>query len=278
MRERTLARRLPYYVMFAVIALFAAIPLYWLVLSSIKPVEDLSDPSPVPARLTLDNYLIALTDTEIPRWLGNTLLIAIATTALGLAVSALAAFSFARHVFAGRSILFGMVIASLAIPEYVTVIPQYTIMRELGLLNTYAAVVLPLAAHALTLFLLRQYFRQLPDELFDAARLDGASEWSTFLKVAFPLIRPGLGAAGLMLFLSSWNAYLLPLIMLQSSDQFTLPMGLAFLHSQIQLGDTAISPWSAITAGTVLSILPLVVCLLAMQRHFIAGITQGAVR
>jgi ABC-type glycerol-3-phosphate transport system permease component len=226
----------------------------------------------------LDNYIIALSDTAIPRWLGNTLLIAVITTVLGLAVSALAAFSFARHRFPGRTVLFAAVIASLAIPEYVTVIPQYLIMRELGLLNSYAAVVLPLAAHALTLFLLRQYFQQLPDELFDAARLDGAGEWLTFLKVAFPLIRPGIAAAGLMLFLSSWNAYLLPLIMMQSSEQFTLPMGLAFLHSQIQLGDAVISPWSAITDGTVLSLLPLVICLLAMQRHFIAGITQGAVR
>jgi ABC-type glycerol-3-phosphate transport system permease component len=258
--------------------LFAALPLYWLLLSSFKPADQLGDASPIPHSLTFANYLDTITRTQVPHWLLNSVVIAGATTVLGLLVSSLAAYSFARHEFPGKRVLFAVVLASLALPEYVTVLPQFTIMRELGLLNTFAAVILPLSAHALTLFLLRQYFQQLPDELFDAARLDGAGEARVFRSVALPLVRPGLGAAGLMVFLSSWNSYLLPLIMLRDPGKFTMPIGLAQLHAQLALGTSAVSPWATITAGTVLSVLPLVLCLLVMQRQFISGITQGAVK
>ncbi len=227
--------------------------------------------------MTLDNYGQAFA-SEVPRWLLNTLMITGATTGLGLAVAALAAFAFARYRFRGRTVLFAAVLASLAIPEYASVLPQFLIMRQFGLLNTYAAVILPMAANALALFLLRQYFSQLPEELFDAARLDGASEFRTFPTIAVPLVAPGLGAAGLILFLSAWNAYLLPLVMLNRTEDFTIPVGLAFLHSQINVSYIEHSPWGPVIAGTVLSILPMIVCLMFMQRFFIRGLTAGAVK
>ncbi|GAA2249337.1 carbohydrate ABC transporter permease [Herbiconiux moechotypicola] len=254
-----------------------AFPLYWLVISSLKPSTLLGEVSLIPSQLTLDNYRAALAG-PIPGWMLNTIGIALCTTALGVTVASLAAFGFARYRFRGRTILFGIVLASLAIPEYALVLPQFTIMRQFGLLNTWAAVILPLAANALVLFLLRQYFAQLPEELFDAARLDGAGELRLFWTVAVPLVRPGLGAAALLLFLNAWNAYLLPLVMLTSSDQFTMPIGLAFLHSQLNFSIVEESPWGAITAGTVISTVPLIVCLLVMQRHFIGGLTAGAVK
>ncbi|MGV3651866.1 MAG: carbohydrate ABC transporter permease [Devosia sp.] len=259
------------------VTLICALPLYWLILSSIKPVELLAQVSLIPQQVTLQNYAEAFA-SPVPRWLFNTVLIAVLTTALGLAVATLAAFGFARYRFRGKTVLFALVIASLAIPEYASVLPTFAIMRELGLLNTYAAVVLPMAANALVLFLLRQYFTQLPTELFDAARIDGASEIRVFWSVALPLVRPGLGAAGLILFLSSWNAYLLPLVMMSRTEEFTIPVGLAFLHSQLNTGYMEISPWGAVTAGTVLSIMPLIICLMLMQRHFVAGLTAGAVK
>lgn len=261
----------------ALLVLVTAFPLYWLIISSFKPSTDLGQVRLLPSRLTLENYVAAF-DTQIPRWMLNTFGIAVLTTVLGVVVSALAGFGFARYRFPGRSFLFGMVVASLAIPEYALVLPQFIIMRQTGLLNTWAAVILPLAANALVLFLLRQYFSQLPEELFDAARLDGSSEFRLFWTVAVPLVRPGLGAAGLLLFLNSWNAYLLPLVMLTKSEQFTMPIGLAFMHSQLNFGIVETSPWGAITAGTVISIVPLIVCLLVMQRQFIGGLTAGAVK
>lgn len=261
----------------AVLVVVAALPIYWLIVSSLKPSDELGSVELFPTNLTLENYGFAL-DSQIPRWMANTLGIAVLTTLLGLVIAALAAFGFARYRFRGQTILFALVLASLAIPEYATVIPQFAIMRQAGLLNTWLAVILPLAANALVLFLLRQYFSQLPEELFDAGRLDGGGEFRLFWTVALPLVRPGLGAAGLLLFLSSWNAYLLPLVMLTNSDQFTMPIGLAFLHSQLNFGIIEQSPWGAITAGTVISTLPLILCLLFMQRQFIGGLTAGAVK
>ncbi|SFZ83023.1 sn-glycerol 3-phosphate transport system permease protein [Devosia enhydra] len=273
----SLPGRLATWAFVGLVTLICALPLYWLILSSIKPVELLAQVSLIPQQVTLQNYAEAFA-SPVPRWLFNTVLIAVLTTALGLAVATLAAFGFARYRFRGKTVLFALVIASLAIPEYASVLPTFAIMRELGLLNTYAAVVLPMAANALVLFLLRQYFTQLPAELFDAARIDGASEIRVFWSVALPLVRPGLGAAGLILFLSSWNAYLLPLVMMSRTEEFTIPVGLAFLHSQLNTGYMEISPWGAVTAGTVLSIMPLIICLMLMQRHFVAGLTAGAVK
>lgn len=259
------------------VTVIAALPLYWLIVSSLKPIEELAQVTLFPATVTLDNYAQAFS-SDVPRWLLNTIVITVATTALGLAVAALAAFGFARYRFRGRTVLFALVLASLAIPEYASVLPQFLIMRQFGLLNTYAAVVLPMAANALALFLLRQYFAQLPEELFDAARLDGAGDLRAFLTIAVPLVAPGLGAAGLILFLSAWNAYLLPLVMLNQTEDFTIPVGLAFLHSQINVAYMEHSPWGPVIAGTVLSILPIILCLMLMQRFFIRGLTAGAVK
>jgi len=265
------------YAFVGLVTLLCALPLYWLLVSSLKPVEQLAQVSIWPSVVTLDNYVQAF-NSSVPRWLFNTLMITVLTTTLGLAVAALAAFAFARYRFRGRTVLFALVLASLAIPEYASVLPQFLIMRQFGLLNTYAAVILPMAANALALFLLRQYFSQLPEELFDAARLDGAGEFRTFLTIAVPLVAPGLGAAGLILFLSAWNAYLLPLVMLNRTEEFTIPVGLAFLHSQINVSYIEQSPWGPVIAGTVLSIMPLIVCLMFMQRFFIRGLTAGAVK
>jgi ABC-type glycerol-3-phosphate transport system permease component len=261
----------------ALVTIICALPLYWLLVSSFKPIEQLAQVSFLPSAVTLDNYAQALT-SDVPRWLLNTLLVTVITTLAGLAVAALAAFAFARYRFAGRTVLFALVLVSLAIPEYASVLPQFLIMRQFGLLNSYAAVILPMAANALALFLLRQYFSQLPEELFDAARLDGASEFRTFLTIGVPLVAPGLGAAGLILFLSAWNAYLLPLVMLNQTQEFTIPVGLAFLHSQLNVGYMEHSPWGPVIAGTVLSILPIILCLIFMQRLFIRGLTTGAVK
>jgi len=265
------------YAFVGLVTLLCALPLYWLLVSSLKPVGQLAQVSIWPSVVTLDNYVQAF-NSSVPRWLFNTLMITVLTTTLGLAVAALAAFAFARYRFRGRTLLFALVLASLAIPEYASVLPQFLIMRQFGLLNTYAAVILPMAANALALFLLRQYFSQLPEELFDAARLDGAGEFRTFLTIAVPLVAPGLGAAGLILFLSAWNAYLLPLVMLNRTEEFTIPVGLAFLHSQINVSYIEQSPWGPVIAGTVLSIMPLIVCLMFMQRFFIRGLTAGAVK
>jgi ABC-type glycerol-3-phosphate transport system permease component len=270
--------RLVLYFFLVIVAIVTVFPMFWVILSSVKPPEDFTSSSPVPHRLTLANFVDAFGQSDLPTWIANTAIIAVLTTALGLLVCSLAAFAFARYDFAGKKVLFGAVIVTLAVPSYVTLIPVFIIERQLHLLNTYPAVVLPLAASVLALFLLRQYFSQLPVEIFDALRIDGASEWSAYWRIAVPLIRPGLAASGLLLFLESWNAYLLPLIVLRSPDKFNLSVGLSAIHSQLTQGQTGVSPWAVISVGAMVSIVPLAVCLTVMQRFFVAGLTRGAVR
>jgi ABC-type glycerol-3-phosphate transport system permease component len=263
----------------ALVGIITLVPAYWLLVSSFKPVSAIvTEPVPIPSRLTLENYVYAFQETLIGRWLLNTAWVGIATTALGLLVTSLAAFALAKHRFRGRDAIFLVLLASLAIPDYVTLIPSFVIIQSLGLLNTFWSVILPLSAHVLTLFLLRQYIRQVPDEILDAARIDGCSEFRIYWNVVMPLIKPGLGAGALLLFLHSWNAYLFPLVMLRGQDMYTMPLGLAFLHSQLDIQVMGASPWAGITAGAVMSVVPAVLCLVLMQRQFIAGLTSGAVK
>lgn len=266
------------YVFLGVATLLALFPVYWLVISSLKPQSQFANPFPSIESLYFDNYVLAFTQSGVAVWLMNSTIIAILTTLLGLLVCSLAAFAFARYQFRGKNVLFAAVIATVAIPDYITLIPVFVIERQLGLLNTFAAVVLPLSASALGLFLMRQYFSQLPVELFDALRIDGGGEWRAYWSVAMPLVRPGLGAAGLLIFLGAWNAYLLPLVVLRSPQFFTMPLGLAATQSQLQQGNQSIDPWAILTVGSVVSIIPLAVCLIVMQRSFISGLTSGAVK
>ena len=272
------AARVTLYVFLGLVTLVTLFPVYWIAVTSIKPPSSISDAAPIPTHITWSNFVQAFTKSDLPTWLGNTAIIAFGSTALGLLVCSLAAFGFARYDFAGKKVLFGLVIATLAVPNYVTLIPVFLIERQVHMLDTYPAAILPLAASALALFLLRQFFARLPQEIFDAVRVDGASEWTAYWRVALPLARPGLATAGLLLFLDSWNAYLLPLIVLRSPGKFNLAVGISETFGQLSQGEPAISPWAIISVAAVVSIVPLAVCLAFMQRHFIAGLTSGAVR
>jgi len=259
-------------------AFLAGFPILWLVVSSLKPQSQFANPVPSLGSLTFENYVVAFTESDVGRWALNSLLIAVSTTILGLFICSMAAFSFARYQFRGKGVLFAAIVATVAFPDYITLIPVFVIERELHLLNTTAAVVLPLAAHALGVFLMRQYIAQLPGELFDAFRIDGSNEWRAYWSLAMPLVRPGLGATGLVIFLAAWNAYLLPLVVLRSPQRFTMPLGLAATHSQLLTGNQSIDPWAILTVGSVVSIVPLAACLIVMQRNFISGLTTGAVK
>jgi ABC-type glycerol-3-phosphate transport system permease component len=261
-----------------IVALLALFPIAWVLLTSVKPPAEITSNTIAPSRLTLQNYVQAFAHSQMLVWLGNTAAIAVGTTVLGLIVCAMAAFSFARYEFRGKRTLYVCLLVTLAIPSYVTLIPVFIIERELHLLDTLAAVILPLSANVLGVFLLRGYFEQLPSELFDALRVDGAGEWTAFMRIGVPLIRPGLAAAGLLIFLESWNSYILPLIVLRSPGHFNLSVGLAAIYGELSQGQTAVSPWAVLSVGAVVSIVPLALCLGLMQRHFVAGLTRGAVR
>ncbi|MDF2810047.1 MAG: hypothetical protein K0S56_1078 [Microvirga sp.] len=247
-------------------------PFIWAILSSFKERGDIMSPGFLPRKWVFQNYVHLLTDTSYLRWLFNSILVSVGAMTLGMAVCSLAGFAFAKYRFHGQTVLFWVVIASMSIPPFTTVIPLFGWMAKLGLINTYPVLILPFAANAFGLFMMRQYFSTLPDELLQAARIDGCSELRLFWSILLPLSRPALGVVGILIFIASWNSFIWPLVMMRSEDMFTLPVGIAGLNSEQ-------SPeYGKIMAAAVLSSLPIITVFFLLQRQIISGLTHGAVK
>jgi ABC-type glycerol-3-phosphate transport system permease component len=249
-------------------------PFYWMVVSSFKPQGEIFTATLqlVPSRPTLEHYGNLLARTGFLRWTFNSIVFALGTTALSLFFSSLAGFAFAKYEFRGKRALFAIVLASVSIPQFVTIIPVYGLMVKLGLTNTYLGLILPFSVNALVIFLMRQYIMGIPSELLDAARIDGTSEFGIFHRVIVPVIRPAMGAAGIFVFLNTWNQYLWPLIMVQSNDMMVAPVGLATLSTLYVI------EYGQIMAGATLSTLPILALFVLMQEQFVAGLTSGALK
>ena len=202
----------------------------------------------------------------------NSLVVALASTVLGLLFCSLGGYAFAKFDFPGKTVMFWVVIASVSIPAFTTVIPLFGWLAKLGLLDTYIVLILPFAANAFGIFLMRQYAMAVPNELLDAGRMDGAGEFRLYWSVVLPLLRPALGTVGVLIFIASWNSYIWPLVMMRSDEMLTLPVGVATLK-----GDQ-LPEYGMLMAASVLSSVPIIIAFLIMQRQFIAGLTQGAVK
>lgn len=212
-------------------------------------------------------------DTNFVRVTVNSIVIASVYTAGAVLLCSMGGYAFAKYRFKGSGILFLLIIATLTIPAYVTIIPQFILIaRKFHLNNTYWGVILPTLANTLGLFFMRQNMLSIPDDLLDSARIDGAGELRIFWRIAIPLVRPALAALAIILFLNQWNDYLWPLIVLSRKESYTIPVALGTL-----VGLTRVS-WGGIMAGTVVATVPFLVLFLVLQRYFIAGITAGAVK
>ena len=258
-------------IVLALLAL-AMTPVLWAVLSAFKSRADIFAGDFWPRRWSLENFDDLLAKTLYLRWMLNSLVVAIASTALGLLFCSLGGYAFAKFEFHGKTAMFWIVIASVSIPAFTTVIPLFGWLARLGLLDTYIVLILPFAANAFGIFLMRQYAVAIPDELLDAGRIDGAGEFRLYWSVVLPLLRPALGTVGVLIFIASWNSYIWPLVMMRTDEMFTLPVGVATLKSD-QLPE-----YGMLMAASVLSSLPIILAFLIMQRQFIAGLTQGAVK
>jgi ABC-type glycerol-3-phosphate transport system permease component len=264
----------------ALLLLGAAIcvfPFIWNLSGSIKDVGDMMAYPPVliPKEIHWDNYSRLIREFPFVRWYSNSLMISITTTLLATFFSALGGYGFAKFNFRFRQPLFAVIIGALIVPQVATLIPSYLEMAYFGWINSYLALVVPAATPAFGIFLMRQYFVQgVPLEIIDAARIDGSGEFNTFLWVALPLVRPAIGAFAIYSFLGTWNSFLWPLIIIQSADLVTLPLGLAGLFTLMGSQDR----WGIMMAGIVLSLVPIFVLFVILQRQFIAGLTLGAVK
>jgi multiple sugar transport system permease protein len=256
------------------LALATILPLVWMVSASFMPPgEATTDPPPFfPSRLTLENYQALFTRLSLGRHLLNSIGIAVGGTLLSLLFNSMAGYAFAKLRFGGRDRIFAILIAALAIPGQVGMLPLFLLMRQLGLVNTYLGVVIPSLASILGIFLVRQFALSIPDELLDAARVDGAGELRIFASVVLPLLRPVLATLAIITFMNTWNDFLWPLIVLTDDSKQTLPVALARLVGEHAL-DTEL-----MMAGAVLTVLPVLLVFLALQRSYIEGILMGSVK
>jgi multiple sugar transport system permease protein len=249
------------------------VPFAWMLFLSVQPGAggDLSMGALARARFTLEHYAALLKASAFPRYLVNSLVVAAVVVGGNVLTGAMVGYALARKSFFGDKALTWGVIATLMLPKQVLMIPLYLVLARLHLLDTYAALILPFFVDAFSIFLVRQYVQQLPAELEDAARVDGAGELRIFATIVFPLMRPALAVVAINAFLLNWNSFLFPLIFTNSDRLRTLPVGLA-LFAQ---GEHAVD-WGLLMAGSTISALPVLAAFLVFQRQIIEGITAGA--
>ena len=262
-----------------VLALIMIAPMWWMVSASFKPPFEIFKfpPTLLPSTWRFESYVDVFTRAPFARQYWNSVYIGVLNTGGVLVVSALAGYAFARIRFKGKTVIFVALLSALLMPEEVTILPLFVLMRWLGWLGTHIPlVIVPIfGAQAITgTFLMRQFFLSLPIELEDAARIDGAGRFKIFRHIALPLAKPALATVGVLAFLSSWNAFLEPLIFLGGRvDKLTLPIAL-FQYIDIQ-GEAA---WATQLAAATLSVIPMVIVFLFAQRFFIRGFATVAVR
>jgi multiple sugar transport system permease protein len=250
------------------------VPLAWMVSASLMPTGEATalPPRLLPSRPTLDQYRALFTRLDLARALANSALLASAVTAVSLLLNSLAGYAFAKLRFGGRDRIFGFLVAAIVIPGQVSMLPLFLITRQLGLVDTYLGAMIPSLASIFGIFLIRQYALSIPASLLDAARIDGAGELRIYWSLVVPFIRPVLVTLAIFTFMGSWNDFLWPLIVLTDRDMQTLPVALATLLGE-HVQDTEL-----MMAGAVLTVLPVVVLFLALQRYYIEGIVTGGVK
>lgn len=245
------------------------LPFVWMLSTSLKRPPEIFTYPPIwlPSQLAWGNYAATVAAMPFGRFYLNSLIVTASSTSLQILVSSLAAFAFARMRFAGREALFVLYLATLMIPFQVTMIPNFILVRWLGWYDTYQALILPTAFSAFSTFLLRQYFMGIPRELDEAARLDGASSWRIWWQIILPLSGPVLASLAIFVSLNSWNDFLWPLIITNSPEMRTLPVGLSTFQGQFK------TEWNLLMAGSVIALLPMLLVYIIGQRWFIRGIT-----
>lgn len=266
------------YATLTVVAAALLVPLWWMLISSLRPADDIFRHAAtfgwgtlVPERLTLQHYLTALNRGYVLA-IGNSLFVALATVTLGIVVNALAGFAFAVFEFRGRRVLFVAVLASFMMPFEAIVIPLYHLMRFLGWTDSYRALILPEVASGFVIFLFRQFFAGLPKELFEAARMDGASWLQAWWRIAMPLTGPTVATAALMLFILQWESFFWPLVAASAPDYVVVQVAIA-RHNSLETTD-----WGGMFAAAAVAVGLALVPFLLFQRYYVRTIVQSGLR
>jgi multiple sugar transport system permease protein len=255
--------------------LLMVLPFLWMVVSSIKPEAEVMRVPPTwwPETVTLSNYTQLFSRLDFPTYFFNSVVVALAVTAGNVMFGAMLGYALAKLDFPGKRALFALVLGTLMVPGVVTFVPLFVLTTNLGLTNTLPGMFLPFLAGPFGVFLMRQFILGLPDELIQAARVDGAGELKIFFRVVLPLCGPALATLGILTFLTSWNNFLWPLVVATEEDKFTLPVALA-LYS---VGQNA-TKYGLLLAGAVVVVIPVIAVFLALQRYIMQGIAMTGIK
>ncbi len=278
------------YVLVFLIALTFLFPLYWIITGSFKVKQEILSATPVwiPTQWVTTNFenlfakrsaplfeIGSLVGPTIPgalRWLLNTVFMSAVSMLVTCLTAAMAGYALAKKRFYGRTILFSLIVAAMALPKQVILIPLLREMSSLHLYDTIWAVIIPIIGWPFGVFLIRQFAEGIPTEMVEACRIDGASEWRTFTDVMFPMIKPGVGACAIFTFINSWNDYFMQLIMLTSTKNLTISLGIATMQGENS------TDFGLIMAGSALASVPIIIVFIIFQKYFTKGITMGAVK
>ncbi len=263
-------------VLMVLLAVAFIFPFVWLIMTSLKPPAEVFSSEFFPSRWTTENYEQVFTQVPMWRWMGNTLLVAVLGVVAVVLSSSLVAYGFARLRFPGRNMLFGLVIGTYLLPGSVTMIPTFLIWNEFGLVGTFWPLWAGnLFGSAFYIFMLRQFMLTIPQDLMDAARLDGAGYFRIWWNVMLPLVRPAIVAVAIFEFNAKWNDFMTPLIYLNNPDRYTLALGLQSLKGNFQeLG----TQWSLLLTASVIFTIPMIIIFFLFQRYFMEGLTHTGIK
>ena len=283
-------------IILVVMAFLFLFPLYWIVTGSFKTMKEINSTTPAwwPSEWVLTNYEklfsrrsaplfsipIPFTDQVVTgptvpaaiRWLINTVWMAVASMILTCITATMAGYSLAKKRFVGRGLVFTLIVCAMALPKQVILIPLIREMNALKLYDKMGAVIFPIVGWPFGVFLMKQFSESIPGEMLEAARIDGASEAKTFLRIVVPLVKPGVGALAIFTFINSWNDYFMQLIMLSSTSNLTISLGIAQLQAELS------TDYGLIMAGAALAAVPILTVFIIFQKYFTQGITMGAVK
>ncbi len=265
------------FVFFAILCVLVLIPFYAIALASFKPGEDLVrqglNLSFDLSRMSLDNYLFLFTgEHSYFSWFFNSVFLTVVQVVLTLFVSATVAYGFSVYEFKGKNFLFICVLLIMMVPFEILLLPLYKLTNDLGLMNTYSAIILPGIAAAATIFFFRQYISGIPREIIAAGRVDGASEYGIYVRLILPVMKPSFAAMAILNGMNSWNNFLWPFMVLSDSGKYTLPIGLKTLLTPYG------NNYDLLIVGSFFSIVPIFILFMAFQKYFIDGMTAGAVK
>ena len=266
--------RLVLYLVLILIGAFFVLPIAWMFSTAFKPFVETLQPTWIPEAPTTENFTNIFNDPSIPvlRWFMNSVGVALGFTALVVIIDSLAAYAYARMEFAGRNVLFGLLLATLVMPGIMFLVPNYLTVVRLGWLNSYQGVIAPGLSGVFGVFFLRQFFQSIPKELEEAAYIDGATVFTTFLRVSLPLAKGAIATLAIITFLTSWNDFLWPLLILNDRTLQTLPVGLATIQGQYSFD------YGKLMAGAVVTAVPVLILYVFLQRYIIQNVAMTGLK